>query len=101
MIEFKLYPKVGDLIAHYAEILDDENAVAVLNTDVHSRDDAYVLSRFVLAVVECIAKDMEDKTLVLGSTDNTSIIPDIDYEVNLYLARKEMEDVWDEVCNSG
>lgn len=45
-----------------------------------------------------MAEDMQENTLVLGSTNHTSMIPDIDYEISLYLAHKVMEDVWEKVC---
>lgn len=99
MIEFKRYPHVGDLISHYAKALNNEDIVKLLSSGVKSKEEAYVLSRFLLTVIDNMATDMQENILVLGSTDNTSMIPDIDYEISLYLAHKGMEDVWDKVCN--
>lgn len=99
MIEFKRYPHVGDLISHYASTQKNEEVIALLTSGVKSRQQAQILSRFVLTVIDLMAIDMQKNVLVLGSIDNTSMIPDIDYEISLYLANKGMEDVWDKVCN--
>lgn len=99
MIEFKRFPHVGEIIYHYANSLNDEKILSLINTGVKTRDDAYALSKFVLRVIDCMASDIQQEVAVLGNIDNTSMIPDIDYEVSLYLARKGMEDIWDEVCN--
>ncbi len=99
MIEFKRYPHVGELIKHYANTLNREEVTALLSSGVTSRDEAYILSRFVLTVIDRMALDMKENILVLGSKDNTSMIPDIDYEISLYLANNGMEDIWDKVCS--
>jgi hypothetical protein len=99
MIEFKKYPHVRDLILHYANVLNNADVLEILNSGVKNKEEAYLFSRFVLLVIDSMAKDMQDNVMVMGSADNTSMIPDIDYEMSLYLARKGLEDVWDEVCN--
>ena len=99
MIEFKRYPHVGDLVSHYAKALNNHDIMALLSTGVKSKKEAYILSRFVLTVIDTMVTDMQNKTLVLGSTDNTSSIPDIDYEISLYLANQGMEDVWNKMCD--
>jgi hypothetical protein len=99
MIEFMRFPHVGEIINHYANSLNDKEILSLINTGVKTRDDAYAFSKFVLRVIDCMASDMQKEVVVLGNIDNTSMIPDIDYEVSLYLARKGMEDIWDEVCN--
>ena len=99
MIEFKRYPHVGDLIQHYTKEINDEKIIALFEHGVVTKEDAYSFSRFILSVIDRMAKDMQNNVSVLGSTDNTSMIPDMDYEVSLYLANHGMEDIWDEVCN--
>lgn len=101
MIEFKRYPHVGDLIAHYASVLNDDKASALLESGVKTEEEAYTFSRFILTVIDCMAIDMQKEVPVLGSADNTSMIPDIDYEVSLYLANRGMEDIWNKVCDEG
>jgi len=99
MIEFRRYPHVGELISHYANSLGDTEVVVILESGVKTEKEAYKLSRFVVHVVDQMAKDTIEGVLVLGSVDNTNMIPDIDYEISLYLANKGMEGVWDAVCN--
>ena len=99
MIEFKRYLHVAEIIKHYASSLNDKKALSLIESGIHSRDDAYVFSKFILHVIYSMASDMQNEISVLGSVDNTSMIPDIDYEVSLYLAHKGMDDIWDEVCN--
>lgn len=99
MIEFKRYPHVGELLSYYANALENEDAIILLKNGVKSKEEAYILSRFVIAAIDRMAYDVQENNSVLGSVDNTNMIPDIDYEISLYLANKGMEDVWDQVCN--
>lgn len=81
---------------------DKMNAVEIkilLQNDINSKQDAVAFSEFVLAMIDNMARDMEEGVSVLGNIDNTSMIPDIDYEVSLYLANRGYEDVWDEACD--
>ena len=99
MIEFKRYPHVGEILLYYANPLENEEALNILKNGVKSKEDAYVLCRFVISAIDRMACDMQENISVLGSVDNTSMIPDIDYEISLYLANNGLEDVWDQVCN--
>jgi hypothetical protein len=36
---------------------------------------------------------------VLGSTDNTDTMPDIDYEVSLFLANFGYAEIWNQICD--
>lgn len=99
MIEFKRYPHVGEILRYYANALQNEEAINILNDGVKSKEEAYALCRFVISVVDGMASDMQENNPVLGSVDNTNMIPDIDYEISLYLANIGLEDVWDQVCN--
>lgn len=99
MIEFKRYPHVGEILKYYAGSLQNEEAINILKNGVESKEDAYALCRFVISVVDGMASDMQENNSVLGSVDNTNMIPDIDYEISLYLANIGLEDVWDQVCN--
>lgn len=99
MIEFKRYPHVKDIIEHYANEQKNSKVIEFIKSGIDSKEDAYSFCRFVLVVVDSIAKDMQNNVSVLGSVDNTSMIPDIDYEVSLYLAEIGQEDLWDQVCD--
>lgn len=99
MIEFNKHPHIEELITHYANTLNKSDIVTLLSVGVQSKQDAYTLCKFVLKVIDQMAIDMQENKTVLGSTDNTTMIPDIDYEISLYLSNKGLEDIWDEVCN--
>ena len=99
MIEFKRYSHVGGLFKHYAEIHDRVNVMHLLNAGIKSREDAEVFCQFAVFVVDCIATDLEKGVVVLGGSDNTSAIPDIDYEVSLIMDEAGYGNVWDEVCD--
>lgn len=98
MIEFSRYPHVGKLFRHYAKLHGNSGVTSILNTSIKDKNDAEKLCRFAIFVVDCIASDMESQVSVLGSKDNTSVIPDIDYEVNLITANAGHECIWDDVC---
>lgn len=101
MIEFNRYPHVGAIIKHYAKELNNIQIVGLLKTEISSEDEAFMYGKFVLTMIDHIARDMQNDVSVLGSKDNTSMIPDIDYEVSLYLANRGFEEVWDKVCDEG
>ena len=101
MIEFNRYPHVLSIIEHYANELKNDSIIKLLKTEVSSNDEAVMFGKFILTVIDCIARDMEKNVAVLGSTDNTGMIPDIDYEMSLYLSDRGFEDVWDKVCDEG
>ena len=99
MIQCNRYPHVRDLIEHYANELNNKKVLELLNSGLKTEEEAYLFSRFVITVIDSMAIDIQNNVSVLGSVDNTSFIPDIDYEVSLYLCEKGMEHVWDNVCN--
>jgi hypothetical protein len=101
VIEFNRYPHVGTIIEHYAKELNNNQMLDLLKTEISSEDGAFMYGRFILTMVDHIARDMQNDVSVLGSKDNTSMIPDIDYEVSLYLANRGFEEVWDNVCDEG
>ena len=46
-----------------------------------------------------MATDNETGTVVLGRTDNSDIMPDVDYEISLYLSNKGYGEIWEKVCD--
>ena len=99
MIKFERYPIVGDLIRHYSKQIKDDVVNTILINGVKNEQEAYIFCRFIIRMIDCMAKDMQNNVAVLGSMDNTVAIPDIDYEISLYMARNNYEDIWDEVCD--
>lgn len=101
MIEFKRYPNVKEIIEYYARKLDESQVIGFLESGIKSEKEAHQFGKFILLVIDSMAKDMQNNVKVIGSVDNTSMIPDIDYEVSLYLSNIGMEDIWDQICDEG
>lgn len=99
MIRFNRYPHVRDFVLHYASELKNDGIQELLGASVKSREDAFLLSRFVWVMINEMAKDCESETVVLGRIDNSSLIPDIDYEIGVYLNERGYGVVWDKVCD--
>ena len=96
--DFKRYPHVLALIEHYAGPIGDQNILNIIQRDSISKEDAHNFGRFIISMIEAMAVDIENKVVVLGRVDNTDLIPDIDYEVSLFLANRGWGGVWDEIC---
>ena len=99
MIEFLRYPHVGTLILHYANQLNETAILEIINFGVSSKNEAEDFSRFIWRMLDQMAIDIEQNKEVLGNVDNSSMIPDIDYEVSLYLADRGFGPIWDDVCD--
>lgn len=99
MIEFSRYPHVGTLISYYANRLNETAILEIIKLGVSSKGDAEYFSRFIWRMLDEMAIDIEQKKEVLGNIDNSSMVPDIDYEVSLYLADRGFGAIWDDVCD--
>jgi hypothetical protein len=99
MIEFSRYPHVGTLISHYANQLNEIKTLELIKAGISSKDDAEHFSRFIWRMLDQMAIDIEQKKEVIGNIDNSSMIPDIDYEVSLYLADRGFGAIWDDICD--
>lgn len=99
MIEFSRYPHVKNLIEYYLKTLNRPDISVLMQEGVSSEDDAKKFSKFIWEMLDQMATDIENKTAVLGNVDNSSMIPDIDYEVSLYLAESGFEEIWNRVCD--
>ena len=97
--DFKRYPHVLDLIEHYVGPIGNQDILSIIQRDSISKEDAYNFGRFIISMIEAMADDIEKKVVVLGRVDNTDSIPDIDYEVSLFLANRGWGGVWDEICD--
>ena len=97
--DFKRYPHVRALIEHYADPVGDQNILNIIQIDRISKEDAYNFGRFIISMIEAMAEGIEKGVVVLGRVDNTDMIPDIDYEVSLFLANRGWGGIWDEICD--
>lgn len=99
MIEFKRYPHVVSIIGYYSKEMGEKKIESLMKFGVKNEFEAEFLSRFIWKMIDQMAHDIENKKPVLGCVDNSDIIPDIDYEISLYLSEQGYEDVWDRVCD--
>lgn len=99
MINFRRYPHVKSLIEHYSKALNEADILELLNSEILTEIQAEQFSIFIWRMLDQMAIDIENEKLVLGSIDNSSMIPDIDYEVSLYLAEKGFDQIWERVCD--
>ena len=99
MISFTRYPHVRDLLIHYAKNLNFNEIIQILDTRVENELDAEKLSRFIWSVADKMSEDCNSGVLVLGRKDNSDMLPDVEYEVTLYLSGLGFEQVWDRVSD--
>lgn len=99
MIEFKRYPHVKDLINHYSKSLLRPEIQSILHSGILSSNDAEVFSRFVWDMVGEMNEDEENGVEVLGSLDNSEMIPDISYEVTKLMRACGYFHVWEKISN--
>lgn len=99
MIFATRYPHVRALVVHYATKLSDEPVLLMLNQGVNSRQDAEHLSHFVWKMLDEMAKDREEKNVVLGGTDNTSMVPDISYEMDILMEESGYRSIWQKISD--
>lgn len=99
MEHFNRYSHVKDLLSYYAASLNKLVILSMLEDGIKSKKDATLFAQFVWRMVDQIGADSERGTKVLGSTDNTDTMPDIDYEVSLFLANFGYAEIWDRTCD--
>lgn len=99
MISFKRYPHVNDLIQHYVDALGREDISTLVENGVRSRDEALAFSKFIWQMAERINEDEENGVTVLGSKDNTDMLPDISYEITKYMKDSGYYAVWVQVSD--
>ncbi len=99
MIKFQRYPHINDLVTHYAQDLKDEETQRILNEGVKTKEEAIHLSRFVWVMVDQMALDRKAGKVVLGRTNNGDMLPDLNYEISLYLSDAGFEAEWEKVSD--
>ena len=93
------YPHVRELVFHYATKLTDTAVLKILDTGVNSAADAEHLSYFIWRMIGEMAKDRAAGIEVLGGTDNTSMGPDIAYEMDNLMQVSGFSDIWETISD--
>jgi len=99
MIEFSRYPHVKDFIEHYSNALSRDKIQSILSTGISTEEDAEVFSRFIWEMVGQMNEDEDSGIEVLGSLDNSDIIPDISYEITKLMRASGFFYVWEKVSD--
>lgn len=99
MIQFKRYPHVKDLITYYATSINEPSVLLMLEQGIQNEQEAITFAQFIWQMVGQMGTDSENGINVLGRTDNTDTVPDIDYEISLYLANFGYAEIWDRICD--
>lgn len=99
MIKFNRYSHVNDLLDHYGRILNRPDIQVVIENGLSSSKDAEIFSRFIWEMAGKMNQDEEDGVVVLGSTDNTEMLPDISYEVTKLMKDDGFFNVWQRVSD--
>jgi len=100
MIKFERYAHINDLFEYYIKAFDDDAMPKLMASGVSSEADAIVFSTFVWKMVEQINEDEENKKLVLGSTDNTEMLPDLNYEISKYMKQIGFYSIWERISDA-
>lgn len=95
MITFKRYPHIHDLIIHYANSLNEKNILEMMNAGISNASEAEVFANSIWRMVDQMAIDNENNIVVLGRTDNTDLMPDLEYEISLYFANNGYDAIWE------
>lgn len=99
MILTTRYPHVRELVLYYANKLSDEVVLSTLESGVNSKIEAEHLSRFIWKMLDEMAKDRKEKNIVLGGTDNTSMAPDISYEMDVLMEESGFSSTWEKISD--
>ena len=94
MINFKRYSHVNDLIEYYIREMNREDIKILISNGVRSSEEAELFSAFIWDMVGKINEDEENNVVVIGSSDNTEMLPDISYEVTKYMKDTGFYSVW-------
>lgn len=94
MVIFKRYPHVQDLIECYLTKLQRQDIKLLLSNGLRDESDAEIFANFIWDVVEAVNEDEESGIEVMGSTDNTDMLPDLSYEVTKLMKDSGFYQVW-------
>lgn len=91
------YFHINDLVEHYAKDLSDDLVLSFLSKGVKTEEEAEHLSLFIWKMIDQMVKDREDKKIVLGSFNNSSMLPDLSYEMDAYMEKAGYSDIWEKI----
>ena len=93
------YSHVRDLVSYYANKLSDQKVLDILESGLKSEDDAKHFSYFIWKMIDMMAEDRENGIEVLGGSDNTSMLPDVSYELDVLMSDSGYSQIWEEISD--
>lgn len=99
MIKFERYRHIHDLFVHYANQEKRSDILDILSKGISTPQDAEEFCRFAWKLAELVNSDEENGTLVLGSNDNTEMLPDLSYEISKLMRASGYEAIWQSISN--
>ena len=93
------YPHVRDLVSFYANKLSDDFVLSILESGVNSESEAEHLSHFIWKMLDEMARDREEGNIALGGIDNTSMAPDISYEMDTLMEESGFGPIWEKISD--
>ncbi|MES2826052.1 MAG: hypothetical protein V4732_20800 [Pseudomonadota bacterium] len=93
------YSHVRDLVKYYATEMADDKVLQILDQGLHTKADAEHLSYFIWKMIDEMSKDRERKKIVLGGTDNSSMLPDVSYELDVLMSDSGFSDIWEKISD--
>ena len=97
MITFEQYPHIQDLILHYAHKFQRQDILDILTKGINNEKMADIFSRFIWQVAEAVNNDEENAIEVMGSLDNTEMLPDLSYETTKIMKSFGFYSIWEKV----
>lgn len=93
------YSHVRDLVQHYANQLSDHRVLDILESGLNSEDDAKHFSHFIWKMIDKMSENRENGIEVLGEKDNTSMLPDVSYELDALMSDNGYSHIWEEISD--
>lgn len=99
MILTTRYPHVRALVLYYAKKVSDKSVLSILDHGINSKEDAEHLSYFIWQMLDEMARDRNEGNVVLGGTDNTSMVPDVSYEMDILMEESGYGSIWERISD--
>lgn len=99
MMKFSRYPHVKDFLKYYASKLNRDDVAVIISEGMKDERDAEVLSKFIWQMLDQMSDDSNKNINVFGRTDNSDIIPDLEYEITLNIDEAGYREVWDRISD--
>ena len=99
MISFKKYSHVKDLISYYAADMGKNKISQILMNGIKNSSEAEIMSKFIWLMADKMSDDCNAEKNVLGRTDNSDMLPDVEYEITLLMDNAGYIEVWDRISD--